>query len=72
MVEWADVVAVVDDDSSVLNAIDALLSAHGYGRELYGSARAFLSDAVTSTASCAIIDVQLGSDNGIERGGPTF
>ena len=66
MIEWTNVVAIVDDDPRVLNAIDTLLHAHGYGRELYRSAQAFLKNPLTSTASCAIIDIQLGSDSGIE------
>lgn len=65
MGEWTNVIAVVDDDPDVLSAIHRLLSAHGYGTELYRSAPEFLTAAPASRASCAIVDVHLGSDNGI-------
>lgn len=65
MRQWTNVVAVLDDEPDVLNAIDRLLSAHGYERELYDSAHALLTAAATSKASCAIVDVHLGSNNGI-------
>ena len=61
-----DVVAVIDDDSSMLDAMKRLLWAGGYETELYVSAAAFLNAAVDSKAACLLVDIQLGESNGIE------
>jgi FixJ family two-component response regulator len=59
-------VAVIDDDPDILDAIDSLLSAHDYDTELYASAEAFRKAAPKSEAVCLIVDVQLGDSCGIE------
>ena len=64
-----DVVAVIDDDSSMLDAMKRLLWAAGYEAELYDSAAAFLSGATESEAMCLLLDVQLGATCGIELAG---
>ena len=61
------VVAVLDDDPVVLQAVGRLLTASGYGIELYGSAEEFLS-VTSSQATCLVVDVQLGDISGIELG----
>lgn len=61
------VIAVLDDDPVVLQAVGRLLAASGYGIELYGSAEEFLSVA-RSEAKCLVVDVQLGDISGIELG----
>ena len=61
-----DVVAVIDDDSSMLDAMKRLLWAGGYETELYDSAAAFLNAAANSKAACLLVDIQLGESNGIE------
>jgi FixJ family two-component response regulator len=43
-----------------------LLSALGYDTELYVSAKEFLDAALTTQASCLIVDIQLGESCGIE------
>jgi FixJ family two-component response regulator len=60
------VVAVIDDNPEIVDAIDSLLSAHGYGTELYASAEAFREAASKSQAVCLIVDVQLGDSCGID------
>jgi len=60
------VVAVIDDDLTVLDATQTLLAAYGYDAELYASAEEFLSHASTTKARCLIIDVNLGGSCGIE------
>jgi FixJ family two-component response regulator len=60
------VIAIVDDNLSVLGAMSRLLSALGYGTELYASAQEFLDAAMASEAICLVVDVQLGGSCGIE------
>jgi FixJ family two-component response regulator len=43
-----------------------LLSAFGYDTELYASAKEFLDNALTSEATCLIIDIHLETSCGIE------
>jgi FixJ family two-component response regulator len=61
-----NVVAVIDDNPRILGAMGRLLSALGYGTELYVSAKEFLDPAVTTEAICLIVDIQLGESCGIE------
>jgi FixJ family two-component response regulator len=60
------VVAVVEDDPGVRAALSALLSAWGYGCELFASGAEFLAAAATSAAECLVVDVQLGEISGLE------
>lgn len=66
MPKWRPVVAVIDDHPGVVDALNCLLSAHGYDTELYTSAEAFRKAALESEAVCLIVDVQLGDSCGIE------
>ena len=68
MVPRRNVVAVIDDDSAVLEAMHSLLSARGYQTELYASAEQFVDVALKSKAACLLVDVQLGDISGIELG----
>jgi len=61
-----DVIAVIDDDPMIRQALQKLLSALGYTVELYDSSEAFLKRAAACKAMCLLIDVQLGSSSGIE------
>src|SRR6185295_186839 len=61
-----NVIAVVDDDPGIRVALQNLLSAFGYRTELYASAEEFIDVAITSEASCLILDVQLGKMSGLE------
>jgi FixJ family two-component response regulator len=60
------VIAVIDDNLSVLGALGRLLETLGYDTELYASAEEFLDPAVTTAAKCLIIDIRLGKSCGIE------
>jgi FixJ family two-component response regulator len=60
------VIAVIDDNLSVLGAMGRLLGTLGYDTELYSSAEEFLDPAVTTEAMCLIVDIQLGESSGIE------
>jgi FixJ family two-component response regulator len=61
-----NVVAVIDDNLSVLGAMSRLLSELGYRTELYASAKEFLEAALLTEAHCLIVDIQLGESCGIE------
>jgi FixJ family two-component response regulator len=60
------VVAVVDDDSSVLAAIGHLLRSAGYTVCLFGSGRALFADARFGQIDCLVSDVGLGEMDGLE------
>ncbi|RJT28603.1 response regulator [Mesorhizobium waimense] len=59
-------VAVVDDDSSMLKGLQRLLSAQGLVSEVFASAEAFLSSSAPARATCLVLDIQLGAMNGFE------
>jgi FixJ family two-component response regulator len=60
------IVAIIDDDLGLLNAVNRLLSSHGYETEIYASAGALLEAATTTAATCFLIDIQLGDRCGFE------
>ena len=62
------VVGIIDDDPSMLEAMDELLSSRGYETEQYASAEEFVAVAVKSEAACLVVDMQLGGMSGLELG----
>jgi FixJ family two-component response regulator len=62
------VVAVIDDDDIVREAVAGLLAAHEYEVELYESAEAFLGAVADSRADCLLIDIHLGGVCGLALG----
>jgi two-component system, LuxR family, response regulator FixJ len=60
------VVAVVEDDPDLRDAIDSLLSAYGYDTELFETAEEFLTTATKTKADCLVIDVNLPDLSGVE------
>ena len=60
------VVAIVDDDPTILKSLSRLLKASGYEPHVFDSAEAFLDGLETRTASCVILDVHLPGISGIE------
>jgi FixJ family two-component response regulator len=62
------VVAVIDDDDLIREALDTLLPAFDCKVELYASADAFWGAVKTTRADCLMIDVHLGPVSGIELG----
>jgi FixJ family two-component response regulator len=62
------VIAVIDDDPEILEALDIMLSSLGYRPELFASAEEFLNVAATSNAACLVVDIQLGDISGVEVG----
>ena len=60
------VVAVIDHDLGVLDAMTRLLSTHGFDVEAYVSPSRFLEGVVTTQAICLIVRVQLDEGCGVE------
>ena len=60
------VVAVVDDDQSMLSAAENLLDAHGFMTIRFSSAEEFLGDRGGTRADCLLVDIHLNGVSGIE------
>ena len=60
------IVVVVDDDPSMLKAMETLLDAHGFGTLLFASAEEFLAQGTAAQAECLLLDINLGGISGIE------
>jgi FixJ family two-component response regulator len=60
------IIAVVDDDPSMLSATENLLDVHGYRTALYNSAEDFLSSGCANEVDCLLLDIHLGGLSGIE------
>jgi FixJ family two-component response regulator len=59
-------VAVIDDDPSLLKALDRQVSAAGYRSHAFASAEEFLSVAALCGAACIVCDIHLGGMTGLE------
>lgn len=59
-------IAVVDDDQSVREALENLISSVGLDVRLFASAEDFLSSDTPSQTDCAILDVRLPGISGVE------
>jgi FixJ family two-component response regulator len=59
------VVAVVDDDSSLRNALESLLRSVGFATRIYASAEEFLADTAVR-AACVVSDVRMPGISGVE------
>jgi FixJ family two-component response regulator len=57
-------VTVIDDDPTMLKAVERLLRVKGFDVETFASAEAFL--AGTGTSTCLVLDIHLGGMSGIE------
>jgi FixJ family two-component response regulator len=53
------VVAIVDDDASILRALHRLIQSHGYRVESFASARDFLDAVTRCRPVCLVLDVHL-------------
>jgi FixJ family two-component response regulator len=59
-------VAVVDDDVSVRESLEALLRSAGWRVQAFSSAAEFLASAARETPQCLVLDVELPEVNGLE------
>jgi FixJ family two-component response regulator len=64
--EATPTVFVVDDDISVRESLELLISCAGWRPELYESANQFLERARATAPSCLVLDVSLPDLNGLE------
>ena len=60
------VIAIVDDDDSVRQAISSLLRSFGYAAVAFDSGAALLKSDARRTLSCLIADLQMRGMSGIE------
>jgi FixJ family two-component response regulator len=60
------IVAVVDDDPSMLRAMESLLDANGFATLLFESAEEFLARDADKHAQCLLLDIDLGGRSGID------
>jgi FixJ family two-component response regulator len=60
------VVCVIDDDASILRALQRLLVADGFTVQVFHSAEHFLDAEPATVADCLVLDVHLGGLSGFE------
>jgi len=66
MTEVTPIVFVVDDDISVREALEALISEAGWHPKVFASAREFLAHPRLSVPSCLVLDISLPDLNGLD------
>jgi FixJ family two-component response regulator len=59
-------VAIVDDDDSMRNALDGLLNAVGFPARAFASAEEFLKSGQQHQTSCLIADIRMPGMSGLE------
>jgi FixJ family two-component response regulator len=59
-------IAIVDDDASVCEALESLLRSIGFRTASFTSARSFLDSPQFSSVSCVILDVSMPNMDGLE------
>jgi FixJ family two-component response regulator len=60
------VVIVVDDDAGFLKGVARLLAHNGIQSRTFASAEALIENGSTQTATCLLLDINLGGISGIE------
>jgi FixJ family two-component response regulator len=60
------IVAVVDDDPSMLNAAESLLDAQGFATMVFASAEEFLDRGAATQVVCLLLDIHVGGLSVIE------
>ena len=59
-------VIVVDDDPSVLRAVQRVLQVHGFDVQAFNSVEDFLEGGRLNDATCLVLDIHLDGSSGIE------
>ena len=59
-------VTVVDDDRSILRALERLLRANGFSVETFSSAEEFLGSEGRTESGCLVVDIHLAGLTGLE------
>jgi FixJ family two-component response regulator len=65
-VAQTSVIAIVDDDQAIREAIESLLKSAGYGVELFASAEEFLNSGPRQDITCSVLDVRMPGMSGLE------
>ena len=60
------IIAVIDDEPSVLRSLKRLLTSHHYETEVFSSGEAFLKRTKVSDVACIVLDINLDGMSGIE------
>jgi len=60
------VIAIVDDDRSIREALDDLILSCGYQSRLFASAEEYLADQDRASTDCMLVDVKMPGLTGIE------
>jgi FixJ family two-component response regulator len=66
MVRRQKIVAIVEDDPSMLRAAGDLLDAHGFATVAFSSAEEFLTSCAGRGVDCLLLDIGLSGMSGIE------
>ena len=59
-------IAVIDDNPSMLQGLNRLLSAHGFRVQTFASAESFLENIASCEADYLLLDIHLGGMSGID------
>jgi FixJ family two-component response regulator len=59
-------IIVVDDDPSILRAVQRVLQLHGFDTEVFNTVEDFLAGAHLREATCLVLDVHLQDMSGID------
>jgi len=59
-------IAIVDDDQSVQNALQDLIESEGLSAQCFGSAEQFLESREQHRAACLIVDIRMPGMSGLE------
>jgi len=62
----APLIAIVDDDKAVRDALQRMLRSHGFATDVFASAEHFLGSAELNCMACLIVDIRMPGMNGIE------
>jgi FixJ family two-component response regulator len=62
----APLVSIIDDDPSVLRALERLIEAAGYAVETFASGEAFLDAPAWGRSACLVVDIHLAGMTGLE------
>jgi FixJ family two-component response regulator len=60
------IIAIVDDDESVRNALQGLMKAEGLPAQCFASAEEFLKSGQQNRAACLIADIRMPGMSGLE------
>ncbi len=59
-------ILVLDDDHSILGAVERLLKVHGFDAEVFDTIEGFLKRGDLSDATCLVLDIHLNGMSGLE------